>query len=190
MGQRVLRMLPSWDGTYLGLMRISMLRCGGLKGDLFGREHRFAPMNEPPAVPTPSGGSFIKLLEINVMMNNMEEYIKSIVLPRFIDGDIKDVQFGDRVGVGPEEELIEVTINGVEYLLLEAMDYWPATHPRQWKEDWDYSYIADDIVKLGYDLENVVKAKSPFRYKEITSDYVVRLEHNNPQYIDYFLFKK
>ena len=58
------------QGTSLKEFWTSMLRSGGLKGVVCSRRVRecnggdilYVPLNEPPAVPTPSGGSF-KLLD-------------------------------------------------------------------------------------------------------------------------------
>lgn len=121
-------------------------------------------------------------------MKELEEDIETIVLPQFINEQIDKVEWQNWQSAGPEESIVEVKINSKEYLLLEVMDGVLSGDPSGWEKE-GFEPI-EGILKAGYDLHRAVKAKKPMELELWKSEVVVRLEHTNPQFIDYILFAK
>ncbi|MEP7204966.1 MAG: hypothetical protein ABI716_02120 [Candidatus Saccharibacteria bacterium] len=120
-------------------------------------------------------------------MKNLQKDIVLTVIPDFTGEPVYSIVWGEWKSAGPEEEIVEVKINGKCHLLLESYGGVPSGDPAKWGQDF---WAIEDIKNAGYDLSKAVKAKQPITLELWESEFVVRMEHTKPALIDYVLFAK
>jgi hypothetical protein len=124
-------------------------------------------------------------------MKDLQKDIEVAVIPNFINESVSTVEWGEWKSAGPEEEMVEIIVNGKSYLLLEAYDGVPSGDPAKWTDDLDSDFASFEYIKgAGYELSKAIKAKKPIKFELWESEFVVRMEHSNSELIDYVLFAK